>query len=58
MLRGIFFCYINEYLLEIMAYCHIELRQYTNAIECLDECEETCGDLVPDVFSEELKQEC
>ena len=38
------------YLLEIMAYCHIELRQYTNAIECLDECEETCGDLVPDVF--------
>ena len=38
------------YLLEIMAYCHMELRQYTNAIECLDECEETCGDLVPDVF--------
>ena len=38
------------YLLEIMAYCHIELRQYANAIECLDECEETCGDLVSDVF--------
>ena len=38
------------YILETMAYCHIELRQYTNAIECLDECEETCGDLVPDVF--------
>ena len=38
------------YLLEIMAYCHMELRQYTNAIECLDECEETCGDLVPDVY--------
>ena len=38
------------YILETMAYCHIELRQYSNAIECLDECEETCGDLVPDVF--------
>ena len=38
------------FLLENMAYCHMELRQYTNAIECLDECEETCGDLVPDVF--------
>ena len=38
------------FLLEIMAYCHMELRQYTYAIECLDECEETCGDLVPDVF--------
>ena len=38
------------YLLEIMAYCHMELRQYTNAIECLDECEEIAGNLVPDVF--------
>ena len=38
------------YILQTMAYCHIELRQYSNAIECLDECEETCGDLVPDVF--------
>ena len=38
------------YILETMAYCHIELRQYSNAIECLDECEETCGDVVPDVF--------
>ena len=38
------------YILEIMAYCHIELRQYSYAIECLDECEETCGNLVPDVF--------
>ena len=38
------------YILEIMAYCHMELRQYTNAIECLDECEEVAGSLVPDVF--------
>ena len=38
------------YILEIMAYCHMELRQYTNAIECLDECEELAGNLVPDVF--------
>ena len=38
------------YILEIMAYCHIELRQYSYATECLDECEETCGNLVPDVF--------
>jgi len=38
------------YVLEIMAYCHMELRQYTNAIECLDECEEVAGNLVPDVF--------
>ena len=30
--------------------CHMELRQYTNAIECLDECEELAGNLVPDVF--------
>ena len=38
------------YILEIMAYCHMELRQYTNAIECLDECEELGGNLVPDVY--------
>ena len=38
------------YILEIMAYCHMELRQYTNAIECLDECEEVGGNLVPDIF--------
>lgn len=38
------------YILEIMAYCHMELRQYTNAIECLDECEELAGNLVPDVY--------
>lgn len=28
----------------------MELRQYTNAIECLDECEELAGNLVPDVY--------
>ena len=38
------------YTLEIMAYCFIELRHYTSAIACLDECESIAGDLVPDVF--------
>ena len=38
------------YTLEIMAYCFIELRHYTSAISCLDECEKIAGDLVPDVF--------
>ena len=38
------------YTLEIMAYCFIELRHYTSAISCLDECEQIAGDLVPDVF--------
>ena len=33
-----------------MAYCFIELRHYTSAISCLDECEKIAGDLVPDVF--------
>ena len=36
--------------LEIMAYCFIELRHYTSAISCLDECEKIAGELVPDVF--------
>ena len=38
------------YTLQIMAYCFIELRHYTSAISCLDECESIAGDLVPDVF--------
>ena len=38
------------YTLLIMAYCFIELRHYSSAIGCLDECEEIAGDLVPDVF--------
>ena len=38
------------YALEIMAYCHIELRHFHSAIECLDECEKIAGDRVPDVF--------
>ena len=38
------------YVLEIMAYCHMELRHYNSAIECLDECEKIAGDRVPDIF--------
>ena len=41
-------CIIN--VLQVIAYCHMELRQYTNAIECLDECEEIGKNLVPDIF--------
>lgn len=38
------------FLLEIMAYAHMELRQYHCAIECLDECEQIAEDKVSDVF--------
>jgi len=38
------------YILLIMAYCFIELRYYSSAINCLNECEKEVGDLVPDVF--------
>ena len=38
------------YILEIMAYCHIELRLYSNAIECLDECASLAGNNFPDVY--------
>ena len=38
------------YMLLLMAYCFIELRHYSSAISCLNECEEEAGDLVPDVF--------
>ena len=38
------------YILLIMAYCFIELRHYSSAINCLNECEKEAGDLVPDVF--------
>ena len=37
-------------ILLIMAYCFMELRHYSSAIGCLDECEKIAGDLVPDVF--------
>ena len=33
-----------------MAYCFIELRHYSSAINCLNECEKEAGDLIPDVF--------
>ena len=38
------------YILLIMSYCFIELRHYSSAISCLNECEKEAGDLVPDVF--------
>ncbi len=38
------------FILEIMAYCHIELRLYSNAIECLDECVSIARNNYPDVY--------
>ncbi|MCQ2821329.1 MAG: hypothetical protein MJ252_29055, partial [archaeon] len=38
------------FLLEIMAYAHMELREYSVAIECLDECVEVAEDKVADVY--------
>ena len=38
------------YILEIMAYCNIELRLYSNAIECLEECEILSKDNFPDIY--------
>ena len=38
------------YLLEIMAYCHIELRHYSSAIECLDEAIKMSKDQVPNAY--------
>ena len=38
------------YILLVMAYSFIELRHYSSAIQCLNECEEEVGDSVPDVF--------
>ena len=38
------------YILEIMAYCHMEIRLYSNAIECLDECVKISENRFPDVY--------
>lgn len=38
------------YILEIMAYCNIELRLYSNAVECLDECVKLTRNMFPDVY--------
>ena len=38
------------YILEIMAYCNMELRLYSNAIEYLDECAVMAGNHFPDVY--------
>ena len=38
------------YILEIMAYCYIQLRLYSNAIECLDECVNITGNYFPDAY--------
>ena len=42
------FCVI--YILEIMACCHMELRIYSYAVECLDECVNIAGNYLPDVY--------
>ena len=34
----------------MLAYAHMEMRQYHCAIECLDECAEIAEDKVPDVY--------
>ena len=33
-----------------MAYCNIELRLYSNAVECLDECVILTRNMFPDVY--------
>ena len=38
------------YILEIMAYCYIQLRLYSSAIECLDECVNIAGNYFPDIY--------
>ena len=38
------------YILEIMAYCNIELRLFSNAIECLEECVILAENNLPDVY--------
>ena len=38
------------YILEIMAYCNIELRLFSNAIECLEECEILGKENFPDIY--------
>ena len=38
------------YILEIMAYCNMELRLYSSAIECLDECVSIAGNYLPDIY--------
>ena len=38
------------YILEIMAYCNIELRLFSNAIECLEECVILANNNLPDVY--------
>ena len=38
------------YILEIMAYCNMELRFYSSAIECLDECVSIAGNYLPDIY--------
>ena len=38
------------YILEMMAYCYIELRLYSHAIECLEECAILAKNNFPDVY--------
>ena len=38
------------FLLMNMSSAYMELRHYTEAIKCLDECETICGEKIPDIF--------
>jgi hypothetical protein len=38
------------YVLKCLAYCYIQLRDYKEAIKCLDEAESLLGEKVPDTF--------
>ena len=38
------------YILEIMAYCNMELRLYSEAVECLDECAILAKNYFPDIY--------
>jgi len=46
------------YLLMNLCYVYMELRHYSEAVDCLDECEKIAGDLVPDVFFRRSQARC
>ena len=38
------------YILETMAYCYMELRFYSDAVDCLNECIKITGNYIPDLY--------
>ncbi len=38
------------YILKSLSYCYINLRDYKEAIKCLDEAEELLGEKIPDTY--------